>query len=45
MVSYERRNMRRNIYMMENLFNPKWWDKWLKKNLKKKARLFSKRVK
>ena len=30
---------------MENLFNPKWWDKWLRKNLKKKARLFPKKVK
>jgi hypothetical protein len=30
---------------MENFFNPKWWDKWLRKNLKKKERLVSKRVK
>jgi len=30
---------------MENFFNPKWWDKWLEKNLKKKIRLLSKKVK
>jgi hypothetical protein len=32
-------------YPMENFFNPKWWDKWLRNNLKKKARLFPRRVK
>jgi hypothetical protein len=32
-------------YPMENFFNPKWWDKWLGKNLKKKVKLFSKKAK
>jgi hypothetical protein len=26
-------------------YNPKWWDKWLRKNLKKKEKLFPKKVK
>jgi hypothetical protein len=25
--------------------NPKWWNKWFKKNQKKKLKLFSKRIK
>jgi hypothetical protein len=25
-------------------YNPEWWDKWLRKNLKKKVRLFSKKI-
>ncbi len=32
-------------YSMENFDNPDWWDKWLRKNLKKKVRAFSKRLK
>jgi len=34
-----------NYYTMENFFNPTWWDKWLRNNLKKKIRLLSKKVK
>ncbi len=30
---------------MENINNPDWWDKWVRKNLKKKARSLNKRVK
>jgi hypothetical protein len=26
-------------------YNPEWWHKWLRKNMKKKVRLFSRRVK
>jgi hypothetical protein len=32
-------------YSTENFYNPDWWDRWLKKNLKKKTTLFSKTVK
>jgi len=34
-----------NYYTVETFFNPKWLDKWLRKNMKKKERLFSKKVK
>jgi hypothetical protein len=30
---------------MENFDDPDWWDTWLRKNLKKKMRAFSKRLK
>jgi hypothetical protein len=30
---------------MENLYNHDWWDKWVRKSLKKKARLLNKRNK
>ena len=29
---------------MENYYNPDWWDEWVAKSLKKKARLLNKRV-
>jgi len=35
----------RTYYATQNYYNPDWWDEWLKKNLKKKVRLFSKTVK
>jgi hypothetical protein len=30
---------------IEEGYYPEWWEKWLKKNLKKQTRLFSKRTK
>jgi hypothetical protein len=29
---------------MANFYNPDWWDKWNKKNLRKKKELFNKIV-
>ena len=35
-----------NLEMNEKTdYKPQWWDKWSKKNLKKKTKLFSKKVK
>jgi hypothetical protein len=30
---------------LDNFYNPDWWDKWSKKNLKKKVMLLSKMAK
>ena len=32
-------------YLIENFDTPDWWDKWQRKNLKKKVSAFSKRLK
>ena len=29
---------------MENVYNPDWWGKWVKQNLKKKAQQLAKRT-
>jgi hypothetical protein len=34
----------RTYYLEENDFAPSWWDNWVKKDLKKNGRTFSKRL-
>jgi hypothetical protein len=36
---------RQTYYTTQNFYNPDWWDKWVRKNLKKKIKLLSKKVK
>jgi hypothetical protein len=34
-----------SYYSMDYYDDPEWWDKWLRRNLKKKVRAFSRRMK